>query len=315
MRRLKITMDGQIAVLAVAEKGSFEAAGKYLGIGKSAVRKRVRGVEIELGTPVFRSAANGMLQTDAGSLYLPVARESVRHASLGVDRVRAFLRLQTKDLRIGYSSHLNGKLLAIISQLQLRPNDAFQISRESLLTHQVVISVLQGDLNIGFGYLPLHEPDLLAQQLMEEPLMVCLPAGHPLGTKRAIEPAELDGEPLIAVGRKALPGRHEEIVTHFESLGVALKIVADAYLPREALWMVSQGAGLTIMTRSSADSQRSGIVVRPLADRLLTVKSGIFIRREYDRSGNSIRQFLDRVWAETTSLRTINHRADRGFHA
>ena len=67
-------MDGQIAVLAVAEKGSFEAAGKYLGVGKSAVRKRVRGVEIELGTPVFRSTANGMLPTDAGSLYLPVAR-------------------------------------------------------------------------------------------------------------------------------------------------------------------------------------------------------------------------------------------------
>jgi hypothetical protein len=31
-------MDGQIAVLAVAEKGLFEAAGKYLGIGKSAVQ-------------------------------------------------------------------------------------------------------------------------------------------------------------------------------------------------------------------------------------------------------------------------------------
>ena len=315
MRRLKITMDGQLAVLAVAEKGSFEAAGKYLGVGKSAVRKRVRGVEIELGTPVFRSAANGMLPTDAGSLYLPVARESVRHASLGVDRVKAFLRVQAKDLHIGYSSHLNAKLLAIIFQLQLRPNDALQISRESLLTQQVIDSVLQGDLNIGFGYLPLHEPDLFAQQLMEEPLMVCLPASHPLSTKRAIEPAELDREPLIAVGRKALPGRHEDIVTHFESLGIALKIVADAYLPREALWMVTQGIGLAIMTRSSADSLRSGLVVRPLADRLLTLKSGVFIRREHDRSDNTIRQFVDRVWAETTSLRTINHRVDRGLHA
>ncbi len=315
MRGLKITMDGQIAVLAVAEKGSFEAAGKYLGVGKSAVRKRVRGVEIELGTPVFRSAANGMLPTDAGSLYLPVARESIRHASLGVDRVRAFLRVQTKDLHIGYSSHLNGKLLAIISQLQLRPNDAIQISRESLLTHQVIVSVLQGDLNIGFGYLPLHEPDLFAHQLMEEPLMVCLPTGHRLGTQRAIEPAELDLEPFIAVGRKALPGRHEDIVTHFESLGITLKVVADAYLPREALWMVTQGVGLAVMTRSSADSLRSGIVVRPLADRLLTVKSGVFIRREHDRSDNMIRQFVDRIWTETASLRMSNHRADRGLQS
>ena len=50
MRRLKITMDGQVAVLPVAEKGSFEAAGKYLGIGKSAVSKRVRGV---VACPIF----------------------------------------------------------------------------------------------------------------------------------------------------------------------------------------------------------------------------------------------------------------------
>ncbi len=314
MRRLRVTMDGQIAVLAVAEKGSFEAAGKYLGIGKSAVRKRVRGVEIELGTPIFRSIANGMLQTDAGGLYLPVARESVRHASLGVDRVRAFMRVQRKDLRIGYSSHLNGKLLAIISHLQLRPNDAFKISRESLLTHQVVDSVLQGDLNIGFGYLPLHQPDLYSQQLMEEPLMVCLPAGHPLGTKRAVEPAELDSQPFIVVGRKALPGRHEEIVTHFESLGIALNVVADAYLPREALWMVTQGIGLAIMTRSSVDSLRLGLIVRPLADRLLTLKSGVFIRREHDRSDNTLRQFVDRIWTETVSLRMSNHRSDRGLH-
>jgi DNA-binding transcriptional LysR family regulator len=47
-------MDGQIAVLAVAEKGSLEAAGKDLGIGRSAARKRVQSVESEAGTPLFR---------------------------------------------------------------------------------------------------------------------------------------------------------------------------------------------------------------------------------------------------------------------
>src|ERR1700728_3099510 len=82
MRQLRVTMDGQVAVLAVAEKGSFEAAGRYLGIGKSAVRKRVQSVESELGTPVFRSARKGMAPTEAGSLYLLPARESVRQAWL-----------------------------------------------------------------------------------------------------------------------------------------------------------------------------------------------------------------------------------------
>jgi DNA-binding transcriptional LysR family regulator len=303
MRGIKVTMDGQIAVLAVAEKGSFEAAGKYLGIGKSAVRKRVRSVESELGTPVVRAGRKGMVPTDAGNVYLPAARESVRQASLGVDRVRAFVRVQTNDLRIGYSSDLDAKLLAIIAQLRLRPNDSFQIRTESLLTLQVIARVLQGELNVGFGFLPIHEPDIFARQLMEEPLVVCLPAGHRLGTKRAIQPEELENEPMIAVGRKALPGKHEEVVAHFESLGVSLKFVADAYLPREALWQVGQGNGFALMTRSSADTSRSDIVVRPLADRLLTVKSGVFIRREHDQSENSIKRFVERIWAETSALR------------
>ncbi len=221
--------------------------------------------------------------------------------------MRAFLRVQANDLRIGYSSDLNVKFLAIIAQLQLRPNDSLQIRSESLLTSQVIASVLQGELNVGFGFFPIHESDLLTRQLMEEPLMVCLPAGHRLGAKRAIQPEELANEPMIVVGRKALPGRHDEIMAHFESLGVSLKFVADAYLPREALWRVSQGNGFALMTRSSIDASRSDIVVRPLADRLLTVKSGVFIRREHDQADNSIRRFIDRAWAETSVLRTRPH--------
>lgn len=80
MRHIGVTMDGQIAVLAVAEKGSFEAAGKYLGIGKSAARKRVQSVETELGTPLFRVVGKRLMPTEAGSLYVLAARESVRHS-------------------------------------------------------------------------------------------------------------------------------------------------------------------------------------------------------------------------------------------
>jgi len=61
------------------------------------------------------------------------------------------------------------------------------------------------------------------------------------------------------------------------------------------------------MTPSSADTSRSDIALRPLADRLITVKSDVFIRREHDQSGNSIKQFVERVWAETSVLRTRPH--------
>ena len=135
-------MDEQIAVLAVAEKGSFEAAGKYLGIGRSAARKRVQSVESEAGTPLFRMVGKVMLPTEAGNLYLLSARESVRQAWLGLDRIQAFLRAQTNDLRIGYSTYLDTRLLDIIRRIPATGIGPPSLTRESLLTDQIVAGVL-----------------------------------------------------------------------------------------------------------------------------------------------------------------------------
>lgn len=305
MRRLNIRMDGQVAVLAVAEKGSLEAAGKYLGIGKSGVRKRVSGVERELGTPAFRSVGKKMEPTEACNLFLPSARESIRQTLLGVDRVRAFLRVQAKDLHIGYSTYLNTKLLDIVRRIQPEGIGSMTVTRESLTTHEAVAGVLQRELHIGFGILPILEPDLESRVLMEDSLVACLPVGHRLAVKSTIQPEELESEPLISVVRKSLPGRHEEITKHFESLGVSLKFVADAYSLKEALWLVTQGVGISLMTRFSASSYRYEVVVRPLADRLLTVKSGVFTRRDQDQK--FVRDFVNLAWAETAVLRTRPH--------
>ncbi len=301
MRGLRVTMDGQIAVLAVAEKGSFQAAGEYLGIGKSAVRKRVQIVENEAGTPFFRQGEKGMMPTEAGSLFILAAKESVRQALLGIDRVHALLRVQANDLRIGYSTYLNTRLLEIVRRIQLEGVDPVIVTRESLTTKQAVAGVLQGDLHVGFGILPVLESDLFARVLLEEPLMACLPAGHRLASRSSIRPEELENEPVIAVSRKGLPGRHKEIVTHFESLGVTLKFAADALSIKESLWLITRGAGISLMAKSTASAYRHDAVVRPLSDRLLTVKSGVFTRRDHNHK--LLHDFVELAWTETAPLR------------
>jgi DNA-binding transcriptional LysR family regulator len=301
MRRLRVTMDGQVAILAVTEKGSFEAAAKYLGIGKSAVRKRVQSVESELGASVFQATRRGMMPTEAGNLYILAARESVRHAWLGVDRVQALLRASANDLRIGYSTFLNARLLDIVRRIQPEGTDTVSVTRESLMTHQVVAGVLQGDFHVGFGILPVLEPDLSTRLLFEEPLMAVVPVGHRLATRSSIRPEDLGNEPVISICRNGLPGRHSDIVTHFESLGVSLKFVADTYSAKEALWLVAQGTGVSLMTKFSTSARRNDVVVRPLSDRLLTLKSGIFARRDQEQA--ILHDFMNLAWAETATLR------------
>lgn len=298
MRRFNVKMDGQIAVLAVAEKGSYSAAGKSLDVTTSAVRKQVEGIAVEAGAPIFERLGNRLVPTVAGGICLPEIRESVRHARLGINRVHAFVRAQAKDLRIGYSSCLSESVLEVIARLQPEGSTP---GPASLLTHQVVSQVLHGKLHVGFGFLPIHQPDLMVKPLVQEPLVACLPAGHRLIARQSIELADLENEPMISVARKALPGRHNEIVEYFEGEGVFLKFANDAYLPKEALWLVSRGLGVALMTRSSAVPLRTDIVLRPLSNQLLTVKSGVFTLR--DLHTGYIKEYVEKVWAATVALR------------
>jgi DNA-binding transcriptional LysR family regulator len=301
-------MDSQLAVLAVAEKGSYSAAGKVLAMTGSAVRKQVEGVSRDLGAPIFQRSGGILVPTKAGRLYIPEVRESIRHARLGIDKVRAYLKAERGKLRIGYSSYLSEKLLRIITKLSPDGNGA--VGLRSLLTYQVVSDVLRGRLHVGFGFLPLRDASLVVRPLMEEPLMVCFPQGHKLLAKQTIDATDLENEPVIAVARKALPARHREIVNYFESEGVFLKHVADAYVPREALLQVSHGVGVAMMTRSSAMPARPDVILRPLSNRYLTVKSGVFARKEQDTA--YIREFLDLVWQATAGLRPAAPRKKAG---
>jgi hypothetical protein len=55
------------------------------------------------------------------------------------------------------------------------------------------------------------------------------------------------------------------------------------------------------MTRSSASAVHTDVVLRPFSDQSLTVKSGVFNRRDHDE--DLIEQFIEMAWAKTASLR------------
>ena len=161
--------------------------------------------------------------------------------------------------------------------------------------------MLHGKLHVGFGFLPIHQPDLVVRPLMQEPLVACLPAGHRLIVRQSVEPEELENEPMIAVARKSGSRQAQGDLEYFEGEGIFLKFASDAYLPKEALWLVSRGLGVALMTRSSAVPLRPDVVLRPLSNQFLTVKSGIFALR--DHHTGYIKEYIEKAWAATAALR------------
>jgi hypothetical protein len=65
--------------------------------------------------------------------------------------------------------------------------------------------------------------------------------------------------------------------------------------------MVSRSIGLALMTRSSASVFQTDAVLRPFSDPSLTVKSGVFFRR--DSNERVVEDFIQDAVVATAGLR------------
>ncbi len=188
MRRLDLSMEGLIAVVTVAQEGSLERAGKVLSLGRSAVGKHVVTVEKEVGAPLFDRHGGRWVLNEEGRLFAPKASQSILYARMGLDLVQSHVKLQTNRLFVGYSTFLHPRLINVIKHIRFEQRKDARIEFESWLTGGILNAVLQGELHVGFGFLPIREPELLVYEVFEEPLVVCLPSSHPLSAKHTIRP-------------------------------------------------------------------------------------------------------------------------------
>ena len=282
-------MDMLAAVIAVARQKAIPAAGEELALTASAVHKRVRNTSKLLGTPLFTVTENGMLLTEAGALFVRDAERALEQALLVEDRITALLEIEGGRLLVGHSTYLPPRFLISMLRLGFEDRSRYRIQHIPGLTADIAKRVVEGTAHAGFGELPVDAAELISHLLWEEALVVCMPPGHPLSVKAAVRPQDLEGEPIIAIGRESLPRFHQEIEDFFAGFGIRLQIVADAFGPPEAVVMVEQKVGLCLLAPS--DISRTSVTGKPLTLRTLKRKYGLFVREDNDHA--ALKAFID----------------------
>src|SRR4051812_6910382 len=81
----RLTLDQLRTLVAVAETGSFSAAGRKLTRVRSAVSQAVQALEAALGIPLFDRSGKTPVLTEAGRVILDDARALIG----GAERLRA----------------------------------------------------------------------------------------------------------------------------------------------------------------------------------------------------------------------------------
>ncbi|HLH34662.1 MAG TPA: LysR substrate-binding domain-containing protein [Alloacidobacterium sp.] len=294
------------SVIAVGQEGSVSRAAMRLHTSQPALGRKIHHVEAAVGVRLFYIWHGGARLTEAGEAFVEEILHSVDHYERAAQRARNVAQRQAGFLEAAYSSFLCPELLTIVSGLRFeRPGDPV-LRMTSLHTTEIIRGVLEGRYQAGIGYLPVKYPELEARELLDEDLMLCVPARHRLFRSASILPRDLNREPLIGFSEHALPEVHKEITAYFDVLGIELNVIAQPFTFHEAIHMTLGGKGIAMVSGGWSHLSKDGIVFRPLADRLLTMKSGIFVRR--DNRTDAVKDFQNLLWVRTAKLRNERQR-------
>jgi DNA-binding transcriptional LysR family regulator len=176
-----LTLDHMRILIAVAETGSFSAAGRRLGRVQSSVSQSVQALERQLQLSIFDRSAKTPQLTDVGRSILARAADVIARTEELQAMAGAMASGVEPELTIATDSIFpSGPLAASLRALA----QLFEYLPVTLYTEQIGAAerrIREGTAQIGLYALPLHPASgLEGRPLIEIPVIPVVSAEHPL---------------------------------------------------------------------------------------------------------------------------------------
>ncbi len=273
-------------LLAIADHGSFAAAGRALGLSISAVSLQMRGLEEETGLPLFDRSRRPPALTAEGRDLVERARAVVARWEELADSLRR--PGDTGLLRIGAVHTVVASLLPdALAQLRAeRP--ALSVHLTTALTHELETAVRHGRIDVAICTEPESVPPELAfRPVCTERLVVVAPADA-LGETAA---ELLTRNPYVRFNRQARVAALVEAALGRMGLGPGTAMEIDTL--DGVLSMVARGLGVSVVPEPRGRrAWPQGLRTLPLGEPPATRALGLLANPESVR-----RRFVDALHA------------------
>lgn len=266
--------------VTLAEELHFGRAAQRLAITQPPLSLAIRGLEDELGVVLFARSRRHVALTHAGSTFLEHARAVLARADEAVQLAQAADRGEVGRLTIGFmSASIYTLMPAIVREFAAR-HPGVRLDLRELTLPQQIAALRAGDIHAGFVRPPVTDAELTSALLLEEPLVVALPSGHPLVSAARIRATRLASEPFVTFQRA--PG----LVLYDLVLGFCLRhgfsphVAQEASQTHAAIGLVSAGIGVALVPASAQELRLRGVEFRPLAEKSPPVGTCLAWRRD-----------------------------------
>ena len=229
-------------IRAIADTGSFTAAGEKLHVSQSAISRQILLLEEELGESVFHRIGRRIRITPAGEALLQlshrVLQETVTAISEKQESLRGALRL------VGGMTVCLYVFPTLLSEVRrVHPNLDLKVTVGS--TERSIAMLRSGTGDLGLLTLPIDASDLISVPVLEEELLVATYPNHPLAMKRRIASTDLNKQPFILFETGSITRR---IVDDFFSREhIEAEIVMETENVEIIKAMVRSGLGISIV--------------------------------------------------------------------
>ena len=251
---------------AVAEELHFTRAAARLGIGQPPLSQQIQQLEREIGTPLFLRLPRGIALTEAGAQFLDDARAILASADRAIDMARRLGRGERGAITVGFTAS------AVFHPYLPRAIRAYRDRYPDVritLTESNTISLLRGlragEVDVAFVRPPyVLDAEFESERVLDEPMLIALPPGHPLCRKRAVPIAELADEDFVLYPRPIGAGLYDAIQSACQRAGFGPRVIQEAPQMASIVSLVAAGVGISIVPAAMRHMGAQGIEYRPI---------------------------------------------------
>jgi DNA-binding transcriptional LysR family regulator len=239
--------------VTAAEELNFSRAAQRLHLSQSAVSQNIQSLERAYRVELFVRHGRTVQLSEAGQKILPMARDVLNSARL------------LEDALANVNGDVGGELMigcAATSGRYFMPNLLASFQHEyphvraslSLMRRQEVVEgLLDQTLNFGVVGRSVEHRDLECQPLLQDRVIMIVPAHHPWASLEMVKPADVLNEPFIS--RENNSGTFEVLFDNLRRHGIDpenLKVVMQLGDAEAVQMAVENGIGITFISEVMA---------------------------------------------------------------
>lgn len=288
---------------AISREGSLAGAARALHYSQPTITHHLAALEAHFGAQLVRRGARGATLTEVGEALLPHADAVLRRLTAAEKEIRDLVERGASTLRVG--------TFPTAGALLLPP------AVKSLHAHGVELSLTEGELPAlldGLRSRELHlslvfsqpgdrldlDDDIDVHPLLDDPLLLALPADHPCARLERVPMAALRGEAWIVGTTDWDPcDRLLTWACHQAGFEPVHALRTDDYGVIQGF--VAAGAGIALLPRLALGAPREDLAVRPLDGPPLARRIAVAMLRS--TTAGSARDLLAALRAQADRIR------------